>query len=88
MRIPVKIINTVTNLEFDVNPNILAYAKSDPGTFHIVYEEDEKPKPNKKMTLEDLKGMSIADLRTLSEGIECDKRSKDAMIDAILKVGR
>ena len=88
MRNPVKIINTVTGIEHSVNPNLLAYAKSDPSTFKIEYEEDDKPKPTKKLTLEDLKEMSIPDLRALSDTLECDKRSKDSMIDAILKVGR
>ena len=84
----IKVINKKTGLEFDANVNLIAYAKGDPGTYKIVYEEDNSPKPLKAHDPDDLKAMSMKDLQKLADGLDCDKRRKDSLIDAILEAGR
>jgi len=84
----IKVVNKKTGLEFEANVNLIAYAKSDPGSYKIVYEEDNTPKPVKAHDMDDLKEMSMKDLQKLAEGLECDKRRKDSLIDAILEAGR
>ena len=88
MNVPVKIVNLKTGIEFDnPNHNLVAYAKSDKDTFKIYYEEDGV-KEKQALTDEGLRSLSIPDLRVLAEGLDCDKRSKESLIDAILKDGR
>ena len=85
-----KIVNTKTGIEFP-NPNnhLVQYAKGD-SAFKFIYKEvDREPEPE-HFTEEGLKCMSVKDLQGIVDSleIECDKRKKDAMIDAILKYGR
>jgi len=89
MQVVQKVINLKTGLEF-VNPNnnLVQYAKNDPD-YKLIYEEVDS-KEEEKFTEEGLKCMSVKDLQGICDSleIECDKRKKDAMIDAILKYGR
>ena len=89
MQVVQKVINLKTGLEF-VNPNnnLVQYAKNDTD-FKVVYEEVDS-KEEEKFTEEGLKCMSVKDLQGICDSleIECDRRKKDAMIDAILKYGR
>lgn len=85
MQIPIKIVNKKTNVIFEnPNSNLLAYAKSDPSSFEITYEEVQG-EVKERLSEEKLKEMNMKDLQTLAEGLECDKRRKDSLIDAILK---
>lgn len=85
----VHIVNVKTNVIFESpNSNLIAYAKGDPSSFRMVYREtDEVPEP-KKYSEDALKAMSVKDLQLLAEGLDCDKRRKDSLIDAILEAGR
>ena len=89
MQVVQKVINLKTGLEF-VNPNnnLVQYAKGD-SDYKLIYEEVDS-KEEEKFTEEGLKCMSVKDLQGICDSleIECDKRKKDAMIDAILKYGR
>lgn len=88
MKVATKIVNKKTNVIFlEPNNNLIAYAKSDPSSFEISYEDDGTEE-KKQLTDDGLRSMSIPDLRVLAEGLDCDKRSKEGLIDAILKSGR
>ena len=83
------IINTRTGNEFE-NPNkdLIAYAKGDTASFEIVYEETADEDTPEVYTEEQLKALSMKDLQLLAEDLDCDKRRKDSLIDAILNKGR
>ena len=85
MKEAIKILNTATGIEFQPNPELLAYAKSDPARFSIVYAEDASEPEEETFSSDQLQGMSIPELRKIADGLECDKRNKDSMISAILK---
>lgn len=90
MQVIEKVINTLTGQEF-VNPNqnLIVHAQNE-NYFKIVYKEVEGEDKPEKFTESGLKCMSVKDLQNICESleIECDRRKKDAMIDAILKYGR
>ena len=85
MKTAIKIINTMTGIEFVPNKELEAHAKSYPETFKIVYAEDTSEEQEEVFSTEQLQGMSVPELRRIAEGLECDKRNKDSMISAILK---
>jgi len=85
MKNPIKILNTMTGIEFSVNDNLLAYAKSSPSTFEIIYEDTDAKDEPEVFSESQLKEMSVPELRKLTDGLDCDKRNKDSMINAILK---
>jgi len=89
MKTPKSVKNTVTGRVFtDLDKNLLDYAKSDTATFLIIYDEEESEPEEKSYTEEQLKALSMKDLQTLAEDLDCDKRRKDSLIDAILNKGR
>lgn len=85
MREVVKIVNSISGIEFTPNPELLAYAKSDPSRFSIVYADTEEKDEEERFSEKQLQEMSVPDLRKLVDGLECDKRNKDSMVAAILK---
>ena len=85
MKEAIKIVNSMTGLEFVPNPELLAYAKSDPARFSIVYDETVDEEDTEVFSEKQLQEMSVPDLRKLVDGLDCDKRNKDSMIAAILK---
>lgn len=84
------ILNKKTGVEFEPNPNLIAYAKGDPDTFKLVMHEVEGEEVEESYTEEELKTYSMKELQRIVDDleIECDKRRKDSLIDAILKHGR
>lgn len=90
MKVITKLVNKRTNEVFvDPNPHLVAYAKGNPD-FESVTEEVPGEEKEKPFSYDMLKVMSMKDLQTIADSVEakCDKRSKDALIDAILKAGR
>lgn len=89
MKIIKAILNTKTGNEFlDPGKDLIAYAKGDPSSYEFVYEETEEEAQDEVYTEEQLKALSMKDLQLLAEDLECDKRRKDSLIDAILNKGR
>lgn len=86
MKEVIKIVNSMTGIEFVPNPELIAYAKSDPARFSIVYADTEKEDEPKVFSEKQLQEMSVPDLRKLVDGLDCDKRNKDSMVAAILKI--
>lgn len=84
------VFNTKTGVEFDPNPNLIAYAKSDPESYRLVMHEVEGEEEPEVYTEDQLKGYSMKELQKIADDfeIECDRRRKDSLIDAILKHGR
>jgi hypothetical protein len=91
-----KIINHATGKEFvDIDNHLLAYAKSAPETFTIVYGEDIINNPDDdKFDSDGLKQMSMKSLKEIYELLEkklgedmpkARKNSPKEIIDAILK---
>ena len=90
MKVVDKIINMETGVEFiDPNHNLIQYANGD-SKFQVIYKDVDGDEPGEKFTEEGLKCMSVKDLQGICDSLEidCNKRKKDAMIDAILKYGR
>ena len=83
-----EIKNVKSGLSFSYPGNdLIAYAKQDPSTFVFIHEDDPTEEVKKQTFCEDeLKAMSMKDLQTIADGydLECDRRVKDKLIDAIL----
>ena len=84
-----EIVNMRTGVAFDNNPNLLAYAMSDPTMFKIVYDEAQGGVEEETYTEEQLKAMNMRDLQLIADNkqIACDRRRKDSLIDGILGRG-
>lgn len=67
--------------------DLLQYAKMNPEDFIFKYDGEEESEAQPHMySTDELKSMSMKDLQTLAEAFEldCDKRRKESLIDAIL----
>lgn len=84
-----EIVNVRTGEVFAANQNLVMYAKSEPGTFNIIYNDETQPLAAAKYTEDSLKIMNMRDLQTIAEGmnLNCDRRKKDSLIDGILGRG-
>ena len=84
----IEVKNRKTGMSFEYpGKDLLQYAKMNPDDFSFKYETVEDTEEKKHLyTTDELKSMSMKDLQTLAEAFEldCDKRRKESLIDAIL----
>lgn len=62
----IKIVNRQTGKEFtDLDKHLVSYAKSDPGTFELIFGSDTVDKTPEVFEIEDLKKMSMKSLKEI-----------------------
>lgn len=62
----IKIVNRQTGKEFtDLDKHLVSYAKSDPGTFELIFGSDTVDETPEVFEIEDLKKMSMKSLKEI-----------------------